>query len=621
MDFNLDVPMGALQDLSTLARVPTEVVAGSENQLDEDLEDEVEVTVKSCDSPIYCPGPFLDRIQRAKLFEDSKTFVDRGTKRPVNEVLTAFYKLPRNATRATLKKFVADYFMDNESDLLKTELPDFNPNPPFLQQVKDRYLKGFASYIHSFWKTLTRTMAQDLPCEGCASSLIRIQRPFIIPGVTNLCNLADTYFVLEGLLLGDLTTISKDMILNFLDIVDEYGFMPNGARVYYLNRSQPPLLTQMVKIYMDKTKDIELLKRALPTLDKEYNYWRSKHTVQIHDREGKLHELTRYNVDNKYPRPESYHEDIITVEYSGFNVSKQRELYADIATGAETGWDYSTRFVTLIPKGDEAPEEIIRTLNTRMIVPVDLNSIMQMNEQVLADFHGTVKNSATNAKLRGFYQEAAQKRRRSIIDLLWDEKDRVFYDYNLTSHAIEKTLTPANYWPFWAGIFPDDFFKRPADIMKTFEAIEDYAEEYPGGIPITMTASTLQWDFPNSWPPLVFVVMKAITEVENRIVFKQLRDRLHQLALAIAQVLINSTYCGWRLTGGEIPGILTKLKNVTDSGKMFEKYDATRPGRPGGGGEYTVQDGFGWTNGVTLWALNQFGNELEAPQDCIKISA
>ncbi|KAK9767532.1 hypothetical protein K7432_002632 [Basidiobolus ranarum] len=593
---------------------------------DEVLEGDDEV--KSCDSPIYCPGPFLDRIQRAKLFDDSKTFVDRGTKRPVNEVLTAFYKLPRNATRATLKKFIEKYFVDNENDLVTTELPDFNPNPSFLRRIKDQYLKGFGSYVHSFWKTLTRTMAQKLPCEGCVTSLIQIPRPFIIPGgrfkeIYYWVRARDTYFVLEGLLLGELNTISKDMILNFLDIVDKYGFMPNGARVYYLNRSQPPLLTQMVKIYMDKTKDIDLLMRALPTLDKEYHYWKSKHSVKVQDRLGTIHELTRYNVDNKYPRPESYHEDIITVEYAGFNVSKQKELYADIATGAETGWDYSTRFVTLIPKGDEAPEEILRTLNTRMVVPVDLNSIMYMNEQALSDFHRIIANSRMSGKsknLENYYRVAAQQRRRSVLALLWDETDRVFYDYNLSSHAIEKSLTPANYWPFWAGIFPDDFFKRPADIIKTFEAVEDYGEEYPGGIPITMTASTLQWDFPNSWPPLVFVVLKAITEVERRLTFGQLRERLHQLGLTIAQVLINSTYCGWRLTGGEIPGILTKLRNVTDSGKLFEKYDATKLGIPGGGGEYTVQDGFGWTNGVTLWTLNQFGDELQAPQSCVEIS-
>jgi alpha,alpha-trehalase len=43
------------------------------------------------------------------------------------------------------------------------------------------------------------------------------------------------------------------------------------------------------------------------------------------------------------------------------------------------------------------------------------------------------------------------------------------------------------------------------------------------------------------------------------------------------------------------------MANVNDvyrhSGKLVEKYNVVTPGR-GGGGEYPLQDGFGWTNGV-----------------------
>jgi len=34
------------------------------------------------------------------------------------------------------------------------------------------------------------------------------------------------------------------------------------------------------------------------------------------------------------------------------------------------------------------------------------------------------------------------------------------------------------------------------------------------------------------------------------------------------------------------------------SGKFVEKYDVTDGQKGGGGGEYPLQDGFGWTNGV-----------------------
>lgn len=43
---------------------------------------------------------------------------------------------------------------------------------------------------------------------------------------------------------------------------------------------------------------------------------------------------------------------------------------------------------------------------------------------------------------------------------------------------------------------------------------------------------------------------------------------------------------------------------------MFEKYDVTSIGSHGGGGEYTVQDGFGWTNGVALRFIAEYADTL-----------
>ncbi len=61
------------------------------------------------------------------------------------------------------------------------------------------------------------------------------------------------------------------------------------------------------------------------------------------------------------------------------------------------------------------------------------------------------------------------------------------------------------------------------------------------------------------------------------------------------------------------------------TGKLVEKYDVVTPEREGGGGEYPLQDGFGWTNGVmsklmTVYPkdsaysdVNQCPSELGAP--------
>lgn len=45
----------------------------------------------------------------------------------------------------------------------------------------------------------------------------------------------------------------KGIIENFLSMVERFGFVPNGGRVYYLSRSQPPLLIPMVRSMASST--------------------------------------------------------------------------------------------------------------------------------------------------------------------------------------------------------------------------------------------------------------------------------------------------------------------------------------------------------------------------------
>ncbi|RZM35017.1 MAG: hypothetical protein EOP67_13980 [Sphingomonas sp.] len=46
------------------------------------------------------------------------------------------------------------------------------------------------------------------------------------------------------------------------------------------------------------------------------------------------------------------------------------------------------------------------------------------------------------------------------------------------------------------------------------------------------------------------------------------------------------------------PFFVSVTREYQALGKLLEKYDVAER-RPGGGGEYPNQDGFGWTNGVT----------------------
>ncbi|KAJ3265029.1 hypothetical protein HK104_006353, partial [Borealophlyctis nickersoniae] len=269
--------------------------------------------IAKCDSPIYCPGPLLDRIQRAKLYPDSKTFVDKPTLKPLSTVLSSFAALPPTASNTTLLAFINENFGPVGTELESITPSDWKPTPAFLSHIKDKTLKEYAETVHGYWKDLTRVMKNETTaCEG------------------------DTYFVFEGLALSEMYETMHGMIDNFIDLVNEFGFVPNGARIYYLNRSQPPLLTQMVSTYLTATNDTSSLRRWTPALDAEYAFWINNRTVDVtHPDTKKCHKLARYAVLNSHPRPESYAEDVETVEGGGFKGAQAEELYADIASAAE----------------------------------------------------------------------------------------------------------------------------------------------------------------------------------------------------------------------------------------------------------------------------------------------
>lgn len=65
-------------------------------------------------------------------------------------------------------------------------------------------------------------------------------------------------------------------------------------------------------------------------------------------------------------------------------------------------------------------------------------------------------------------------------------------------------------------------------------------------------------------------------------------------AINIAERLVNSVYVGW-------------LK----SNYIYEKYHADTLGEYGGGGEYVVQEGFGWTNGTVIKFMDWFGDNIK----------
>ncbi|CAN0367758.1 unnamed protein product, partial [Discosporangium mesarthrocarpum] len=72
---------------------------------------------------------------------------------------------------------------------------------------------------------------------------------------------------------GNASSLTGHLYIHPLNMKRTRSFVPNGGRLYYTHRSQPPLLSDMVcDIYM-ASGDVAFLARALPTLELEYAFW------------------------------------------------------------------------------------------------------------------------------------------------------------------------------------------------------------------------------------------------------------------------------------------------------------------------------------------------------------
>ena len=131
--------------------------------------------------------------------------------------------------------------------------------------------------------------------------------------------------------------------MNFAHLISQFGMIPNGGRCYYVNRSQPPLFIQMVKEYEKASGDKEFVKSIIDLMVEEFNYWQRHHLVEVKSQNGKTHRMVRYNCENDGPRPESYFEDYELAQMHTSNDIDKNTLYWELKTGAETGWDYSSR--------------------------------------------------------------------------------------------------------------------------------------------------------------------------------------------------------------------------------------------------------------------------------------
>ncbi|MBA0608778.1 hypothetical protein Godav_020961 [Gossypium davidsonii] len=554
------------------------------------------------------PGPvipvtpllsFLVRVQETALQTygksnfDPKHYVDLSLKSNLSTTVEAFDKLPKTENGSVSVKdfegFIGKYFNDAGDDVVYAEPVDFVPEPHgFLPKVENPEVRGWALEVHALWKNFSRKVSSSVLHHPELHTLLPLPRPVIIPGSRfTEVYYWDSYWVIRGLLASKMYETAKAIVTNLIFMLDTYGHVLNGARAYYTNRSQPPLLSAMVYEIYNRTGDVEFVKKSLPPLIKEYRYWNSDiHELIIRDAEQCNHFLNRYYAMWNKPRPES---STIDEELASkfLNDSEKQQFYRELASTAESGWDFSTRWMR--------NSSDFTTLSTTTILPVDLNIFILRMELDIAFLAKTVgENAITEDFLR-----ASQKRQKAFSSIFWNENMGQWLDYWLNNGAdCEEPQTwkaenqnqkvfASNFVPLWIDLFNSDIHL----VEKVTKSLKNSGLLCAAGIATSLTNSGQQWDFPNGWAPLQHMIVEGLSKsasMEARTVAKDIAERW-----------IKTNYVAYKKTGA-----------------MHEKYDVEKCGEFGGGGEYTPQTGFGWSNGVVLAFLEEFGWPKDKKIDC-----
>lgn len=481
------------------------------------------------------PQLYGDLFEDAQeVLTDTKAFVDATPKQPPAGIAVEYENL-RDRPGFDLRAFI-----DRQFAMPPLAGGDYRTDPN--HDVRE--------HIDALWTVLERKPETA----DARTTLLPLPYRYIVPGGRfNEIYYWDSYFTMLGLEESGRHDLAVDMVKNFAWLIDQYGHIPNGNRTYFLSRSQPPFFAAMVNLLAQRDGP-STLSTYLPQLSKEYEFWMQGSEElapgQAHRRVVRLADgslLNRYWDDCDTPREESYGRDVETAAASGRPTA---EVYRNLRAGAESGWDYSSRWL--------ADGKTLATIRTVEIVPPDLNSLLYHLELTLAKAYRTAKQPEKAAQ----FQKRADARKAAIRRHLWDADKGVFADYLWKQGKPTGHVTAATLYPLFFGIAD----RRQANqVAKRVRA--DLLQ--PHGLATTTFRTGEQWDMPNGWAPLQWIAIQGLNDYGHKDLAATIAERWIRRNIAVFQ----------------------------ETGKLVEKYDLTG-NAAAGGGEYELQDGFGWTNGV-----------------------
>ncbi len=475
-------------------------------------------------------SPLYEDVQLARIFPDSKFFVDCSPAIAPEVILTS-YATEKTQRGFHLLSFVSKHFIfpvDKQTGYTSA-------NKPLAQHLSD------------LWHVLSRA-----PGDEQHSTLIPLPHPYIVPGGRfREIYYWDSYFTMLGLQVARQTDMMENMVANFAHLIHTVGFIPNGNRTYYLGRSQPPFFSLMVALLQEE-KGQETMLRYKDALEKEYHFWMSGHRV-VQMPNGLV--MNRYWDDYDTPRPEAYIEDIEIAHQAN---RPANEVYRHIRAAAESGWDFSSRWF-----GDG---ENMTTIQTTDIIPADLNCLLLFLETSLRSIYQELNDQ----QLADQFLNNIRRRKEAIQEYCWNQERGFYFDYNIKEQRFSDAYTLAAAYPLFFNIADQNQARQVALLIN-----EKFMK--PGGLVTTLNFTGQQWDAPLGWAPLQWIAYKglrnyAFDEIARQVkhCWLQTNEKTYEVTGKMMEKY-NVADVSSTASGGEYPnqdgfgwtnGVYLKLKNM-----------------------------------------------------------
>ena len=120
-------------------------------------------------------------------------------------------------------------------------------------------------------------------------------------------------------------------------------------------------------------------------------------------------------------------------------IEEKTSLYWELQTGAETGWDYSSRW--LIDMKDGSNHGTLKDTKARPIIPVDPNSILAEKARIISNFYRQYFCNQESAIIN--HKSISENIIEGIENVLWNEEEVTWFRIDLLNEKQRPYFTPS----------------------------------------------------------------------------------------------------------------------------------------------------------------------------------